>query len=508
MPKASLKALIPALLAFVFLLSACGGGNGGGNAAQQSEGSGKSSGTEEKPYELVVAFMYFGSEQKDTNLIAEEVSKITKEKINATVKLMPLSVSAYTQQMNLILSGNEKLDLLFVSAANHAPFVNRGQLVELTDLLDQYGQGVKEAVGDFLEAAKVNGKIYVVPTVREFASSYGINMRKDLVEKYNIDVNAIKTFDDVADVLRLIKKNEPNVYPLVGMMPDRGILDFGYFKDDQLGDSFGVLPDYDNGFQVVNRFEQDYYVEYLNMLRQWYNEGLIQPDIATNQASRNELFQAGKAFAWFNHLKPGYEVQASLEMGTDIVTVELTPPVATTSTVMTVNWGIARNSQNPEKAMQFLNLLYTDAEIQNLLSWGIEGKHYVKNADGTIRYPDGINPDEHGYNYNLSWMWGNQLLSHIWEGNPADLWDQIKAFNDRAIKSRALGFNFDSSVVQTEFASVSNVLDQYQVGLETGALDPAQIHQDFVNRLKAAGIDKIIEEKQRQLDAWRAANGK
>ena len=221
--------------------------------------------------------------RRDTNLVAEEISKITKEKINATVKLMPLSVSAYNQQMNLILSGNEKLDLLFVGSDNYAPFVNRGQLVAMDDLLEQHGQGVIEAVGGFLEATKIGGQTYAVPTVRDYASDYGFVMRKDMVDKYNIDVDAIKTLEDVGDVLRLIKQNEPNMEPLGRSTPQVGAVVFDYLFDDRLGDMFGVLPGYDNDLQVVNRFEQDYYMDTLKLLHEWYKEGLIVRDIATNQ---------------------------------------------------------------------------------------------------------------------------------------------------------------------------------------------------------------------------------
>jgi hypothetical protein len=44
--------------------------------------------------------------------------------------------------------------------------------------------------------------------------------------------------------------------------------------------------------------------------------------------------------------------------------------------------------------------------------------------------------------------------------------------------------------------------------LESGALDPALI-AEFNTKLKAAGLDKIITEKQKQIDAWaKTANNK
>jgi len=40
----------------------------------------------------------------------------------------------------------------------------------------------------------------------------------------------------------------------------------------------------------------------------------------------------------------------------------------------------------------------------------------------------------------------------------------------------------------------------------TGSVDPESKLPEFIEKLKVAGIDKIIEEKQNQLDEWVAAN--
>ncbi|MNY51174.1 hypothetical protein D3C86_1867400 [compost metagenome] len=66
---------------------------------------------------------------------------------------------------------------------------------------------------------------------------------------------------------------------------------------------------------------------------------------------------------------------------------------------------------------------------------------------------------------------------------------------------------FDASPVKTEFAAVTNVITQYKLPLETGSVDTDKILPEFITKLKSAGIDKIIVEKQRQLDAWAKENG-
>ena len=81
----------------------------------------------------------------------------------------------------------------------------------------------------------------------------------------------------------------------------------------------------------------------------------------------------------------------------------------------------------------------------------------------------------------------------------------MKADNDGAKKSLALGFNFDSSSVKTEVAAVANVRAEYQKLIENVVADPASgILDEYITKLKEAGIETIIAEKQAQLDAWLA----
>lgn len=500
-----LKLFITVLLVFSVVLSACSSGTTGDQQASPSGNHEENHHSgESEPYEITVAFLAFQM-PKEADLVAEEISKITKEKFNATVNLIPLSPSAFNQQRNLMLSGQQKLDLIFVNGQDYSSLVSRGQLLPLNDLIEKHGQGVKEVLGNYLEAARIDGEIYAIPSVRDFAASYGIIMRKDLVDKYDIDVASIQTLDDVEEVLHTIKMNEPHIEPLVSYSPGRSILE-GYVTVDFLSDGLGVLPNYDNDLQVVNYYEMPEYVELLKRLRKWYENGYIVKDIATTQSTKAELIQADRTFAYFEPLKPGIEGQNTRTIGQEMVAAELVPPVSTTEIVTRVMFAIARNSQDPERTMMFVNEMYTNPDITNLLAWGIEGRHYEVKYDNIIGYPEGVDASNTGYGLNQGWMFGNQFLNYIWEGDDPDLWEQTAAFNDKAIKSKALGFIFDSYAVRTEVAAVTNVLEQYKLGLETGTLDPDQVYDEFIAKLKDAGIDTIIAEKQKQLDEWASKN--
>lgn len=512
--KGKTKKLISTMLALslvTVMISACSSNNGSNNEAKNGGGNSQPASqaaqttknpneATKDPYELTMAIPVFGAIPKDMAEVQAEINKITQAEINTTVKIMPISIGAYGQQMNLMTSSGEKLDLVFDFGQAYASNVSTGRYKELDDLLGQYGQGIVDAVGvDYMEAARLGGKIYGVPITGAYATQPAIAMRKDLVEKYNVDVNSIKSIKDLDSVFKTIKDNEPGIVPLAGGLSTP--LDY-YRWYDRLGDRIGVLPDYDNGLKLENLFASQEYAENVNLLHKWFKEGYINKDAATSQTDPQELVKANKAFSVMIVNKPGAAEMTSRSSGHQMVVANLSSNAySTTSDVLIGLWAIAQNSENPERAMMMLNLMYTNSKLANLLAWGIEGKHYVKVSDTQIKAPPGA--DTPGYGIQ-PWQIGNIFLTYVVETDPADLYEQYKAFNQSAVKSKALGFSFNSEPVKNEITAINNVMDQFKKGLETGTLDPANKLAEFNSKLKAAGIDKVIAEKQKQLDEWAA----
>lgn len=492
-----------AFIVLALLLAACGSNGSNNGPAKPGESEPAKGNETEESYELTVAYFTFGSVPKDQLQIEQALNEITKEKINATVKLLPISFSAWQNQINLMLTSNEKLDLMVLMGTGYANQVSKGQLVEMDSLLKEHGSGIVEALGpDYAKAALIDGKTYGVPTIRDLAQKYGFYMPKALADKHGIDLSNVKTLDDLEPILKKIKENEPNMVPIVNSVNASPVTTFS--TRDSLGDDMGVLLDNGQNLEIVNWFETEEYAATVKKMREWYLAGYIGKDAVTVKESKSDLIKAGKGGSALAAMKPGFDVQEERQTGMPIVSAEMLPPTAKTNTVTNIMWGIAKNSKNPEKAMQFLNLMYSDKDVVNLLDWGIEGTHYVKVSDNVIDYPEGVTASTVGY-AGLGWMFGNQFLSYTFKGDDEQLWEKMKDFNDTAVKSKALGFTFDSSPVKTEYAAVSNVITQYRIALECGALDPDKVLPEFNSKLKDAGIDKIIAEKQKQLDAWAAA---
>jgi putative aldouronate transport system substrate-binding protein len=458
------------------------------------------------PTELTVASFTLGDTPKDLQLVQDEINKITLEKINAKINWQVIPVGSWAQKINLMLASGEKLDLFPVQGANFSGSVSKGQIIALDDLLNKYGQGIKTAVGDdYLKGGKVNGKTYAVTSVKSLASGYGLKIKKEYAEKYNISTSKIKSFEDFGNIFKTIKDKEPDVAPLL-MQPGKTVTVVDRSVGlDLLGDGFGVLLNGGADLKVVNWFETPQYSEILKTIRNWYTAGYLMKDVATNTQPVSNLLRANKGVAYFGKISANSAATESLSNGVELVEIPFVDAFSSSDNVQTAQWAIPVNSKTPDKAMQFLNLMYTDTGVVNLMDFGIEGKHYVKTADGRIDYPQGIDAKTTGYS-NMVWLLGNSFISHTWKNSSLDANKKEADFNKSAVKSKAMGFSFVSSSVQTELAALNSVTDQYKVGLESGTLDPVKVLPEFIAKLKTAGIDKVIAEKQKQLDEWAKTN--
>jgi putative aldouronate transport system substrate-binding protein len=457
-----------------------------------------------QPYEIIFAFP--GDQYKDMPAVQEAMSKITQAKINATVKLMPISWSAWAQQTTLMIAGNEKIDVIFSSNYfNYDSVVAKGELLPIEDLLETYGQDIKKVVdSEILNCSSIGGHLYAVPSTRDFAADFGVVMRKDLVDKYKIDVTSLKTYSDLTAVFQTIKQNESGVMPTVkGGDITTFVQQIMNTQFDRLDNWFGVLPMNSGDLKVVNMFETKEYSDAVDLVRSWFTAGYISKDAATSKEQGTDVIKAGKAFSILVPMKPGYELQVSTQCATTMVAARFTKPITNTSNVANVMESIAKTTGDAKRSMMFLNLMYSDKDLINLFDNGIESVDYVKTSDdpNVIDFPSGITAANTGYT-SCNWMVGNNYLSYVWKGDDPQLWTKMAEFNQSSVRSKALGFSFNVEPVKTEIAAVTNVQNQYQLGLETGTLDPKVTLPEYISKLKAAGIDKIITEKQSQLDTW------
>lgn len=470
----------------------------GGKQAQSDE-TGQHSDSSLKPYKITL--VYPATAPKDLQLVQEEMSKYLTEKINATIELKPIEWASWDDKTNLMKISNEPFDLMFTASwFSYPKDVAKGQYLELDDLMAQYGKDIPGILGEeFIKGSRIGGKLYALPTKKEFGQGFGFLLDKKLVDKYKFDTNGIKTLEDMEAMFQTIKDNEPGVTPIVSSK-FTNIWEAAHY--DGIVANLAI-PRGSKELKAVDTLEDPKFLEFYKRMFQWNQNGWFDKDILTSDADQGmNMIKAGKAFAVAQSLKPGKDKEMTVSLGVEVVQVETAEPFTTTGDAQGAMLGISRTSKDPARAMMFLNLLYSDPKLLNMLDWGIEGIHYVKKSDLMIDFPEGVNADTQTYPNPGGWMFGNQFNSYLWANEDPNKWEEFKKFNERAEHSIALGFAFNQEPVKSEMASIANVEKEFGASLRSGAVDPEKIIAKWKEKRKSAGFDKVKAEVEKQLAAW------
>lgn len=492
-------------LAAFMAVSALGGcGQNSGTDGGTNGGTDAASGETEH---IELYAMSFGGNNDSLEKVNQAVNDYIKPLINADVKLNIINYGSYAQQVNLMMSGEAQVDLMLSTGALTSNLAGQGALTEMDELLTNQGKDIVEIMGeDVLASCKYGGTTYAVPTNRDLARSMCYYYRDDINQELGLGLENAKTLDDIEKCFAIMREKDPEMAGIAGNNTSSLLSNWDW---DAISNNYGVLLKLGEELKVENLYESEDYIEMVERMHDWYEKGYIYKEITTSTVANPDLFATGKMLGFFANGNPTSDNTQSQMLGGPIKHIELVEPYMSSTTVQTACWTIPHNSKNPEKAMELLNLMYTDPTLVNLLCYGIEGENYVvKDAEkGIIGYPEGMDAQTRTYDNTLGWTWGNMLIGYTWEGDDPDVHEQMVEFNNSAKRSKALGFTFDPSNVQNETTACANVAAKYTIGIESGTLDPAEALPKFQKELKDAGIDTIIAEKQRQLDEWAAGNG-
>ncbi|MDD3240982.1 MAG: ABC transporter substrate-binding protein, partial [Lachnospira sp.] len=248
---------------------------------------------------------------------------------------------------------------------------------------------------------------------------------------------------------------------------------------------------------VENLYETKEFANLCKTFYDWNQKGYTNKDIQTQTDSFPVLTRNDAAFCTMGQVDFNTAYYQTTACGKEMGVVALGEPLA--RTYNNVAYTVMSNTDHAEACMKFLNLWFSDKELGTLISYGIEGQHYTLDANGMGAYLDGQDAKSCTYHLGSNLSNINRIL---WKTENPKYAELLVDSNKNAKKSVALGFAFDTSNVTNEITQLDNVRSKYENGLECGTLDPDANISKFVQELKAAGLDKVIAEKQRQLEEF------
>lgn len=432
-----------------------------------------------------------GGTPQDNATVLAEMNKYSKEKIGVEVDIKYADWGEWEQKIPTIINSGESFDLMFTNYNYYANHVNLGAFADITDIVNNDVPKLKELIPQLVwDGVTIKDRIYSVPTYKDSSSTQFWAFDKDVVvDQLGIDITKINSVKDLDPVLRQVKEANPTgEYPL--FCDRNGINSWPYGYDTCIGgvEVLGVNVN-DKDAKLVNIYEQPEIVEELKLIHQWYSDEIINPDAPTvTELPKHRLVYSAQGFE-------GADAIWSATGGYNVISKKFYGPIYSTATIQGSVNAVSANSKYVTESVKYLELVNTDPTMRNLLAYGIEGTHYNKTDEGTIDY---INDTYRPALYSQATFFTLMPVAP----NPPDQYDLVRKQNEEATASPVLGFVFDPANVETEVANCKNETTRFMYEIKTGARNPEEALPQLNEALKNAGLEKIMQEGQSQIDAF------
>lgn len=429
----------------------------------------------------------------------------------------------YATHMALAQASGDPIDVVSTFGLDYQTEISLGSYLDITDMLDNY-PALMSSLPDFAYGfGQKDGRTYGFPNWQQ--SNYANNaiaVEKEYADKYGLDIDALtekmqateffnsEIYDMLFDYITAAREDgDESVFFNPGNTL-WGTVSRGY---EQVTGPFYYAWS-DGECKLVNLYETDAVKDYLVALQKFRDAGYLPEDFASNYGSyvSKSGVQDGNHSLLFsdNAYVPNFPMLRKNAWGADLYFVAGNK--SNDEYYIGYNYAagltcVDVTSEHPEEALMFIELLYTNEEVQNMLVYGLEGEHYTWNDDGTITtldYDSGSAPADAPYGM-MKFVIGNSALTWINQSFDQDMYDwSFKSLAETGTPSNLIGFAPDTSKISSKLSQINAVVSEYSGTLYRGVDNWEEVYAEFLDKLDAAGIDTVQEVLQAQIDSFLA----
>lgn len=470
-----------------------------------------------------------GTAPQDLPLVVDRLNQVLDARgFRAQVEMRVIDWAAFDARMAGIRAGNQPWDLVSISASSYPSWLEEGGLLPLTaypnpatsrveNLLETRLPGLRAGLpAQAWEGLLRSGEIFTIPNQGAWASPRGFSIRADVVRALDLqaDLAQVHTYADLALLLAKVQAaldagalegsgvaNGDAVRRVAAradlLLPENA----GY---DMLWGPFVVRYDDPRG-AVINWYQTPEFQKLAALRLAWQQAGYLPEETLTPEQA-GEGYRSGQYLVEVGcQVWPGSALERAGRYGYEWIDQPLAPSFLSTGAVLSsltsVNARIALEPERVRRVMLFLEWLHTDAEIYNLLAYGIEGRHWQwrDREKGVIALAPGSQ-----YRPDFVAQLGDRTLTFAADPLGVGAWQAAGRENARAPASVALGFRFDSRPVAAEAAAIRGITLELEEPLASGlAEDITKAARRLQKALEEAGLAAVQAEVQEQFSAWK-----
>jgi putative aldouronate transport system substrate-binding protein len=337
-----------------------------------------------------------------------DVWKWMEEQTNVHIDFIHPASGTGEQSYQLLFASDKMPDILYATPTYEYTYgaqaaVDDGYYCDLTDYVAKYAPNYTKILDTYpvinSNVKTDDGKILSFNQMympeHSKACNAGPSIRADLLEKVGMKVEDLVTYDDWHEALTKLKDAGLCEVPLY-------ISKTGSMEYDEFLAGYGTAQDFIviDGNVKYGPIE-DGYGEYIDMLKQWYKEGLIDSDFGLNARDPEEVDVINNKYAaWWSYCSWNGTKKWNASMGVadgfNLIGTRLPVKEAgqiahyRTPDLINNEYGfhITADCENVDVAVAWFDLWY-DANVALVANYGI-GDTHVKNADGTYDWSEKI----------------------------------------------------------------------------------------------------------------------
>ena len=394
------------------MLAGCGSDSGsskGGSSTETgsaAEASSSGETADDADDKSPITFEYFNADGKNGNWdnpVAKAITEATG--VTLDVSYPVASQGDAKEDVALMIANDEYPDMIYAKGSA-TDLYQAGALIDMTDLIEKYGPNIKKMYGAEMEKLKWSQDdpgIYQLSYagVNQKTLTTGGSCQIQWAALKENDYKYPKTLDEYEKMIKSYLAAHPKTEDGLDMIGiTMSASDWHWMIT--LGNPAGLIADAspDNGQWIIDdeynvhyKHVTDEEKEYFKWLCRMYNEGILDPNFAT-QTDDDYIAKvaSGRVVAITDAEWHYSQCEATLVADGKVDQTYVGLPVTLREDQVekallyqgtTVGWGIGitKSCEDPVRAIKFLDYLCSD-EGQILYHWGIEGENYFLDDDG------------------------------------------------------------------------------------------------------------------------------
>ena len=394
------------------MLAGCGSDSGsskGGSSTEPgsaAEASSSGETADDADDKSPITFEYFNADGKNGNWdnpVAKAITEATG--VTLDVSYPVASQGDAKEDVALMIANDEYPDMIYAKGSA-TDLYQAGALIDMTDLIEKYGPNIKKMYGAEMEKLKWSQDdpgIYQLSYagVNQKTLTTGGSCQIQWAALKENDYKYPKTLDEYEKMIKSYLAAHPKTEDGLDMIGiTMSASDWHWMIT--LGNPAGLIADAspDNGQWIIDdeynvhyKHVTDEEKEYFKWLCRMYNEGILDPNFAT-QTDDDYIAKvaSGRVVAITDAEWHYSQCEATLVADGKVDQTYVGLPVTLREDQVekalmyqgtTVGWGIGitKSCEDPVRAIKFLDYLCSD-EGQILYHWGIEGENYFLDDDG------------------------------------------------------------------------------------------------------------------------------